>query len=295
VDGWGHHGPVGVGDQVGGLLGVPVVRAEPLGGAVTGQRWRVGLADGRTAFVKSHPGAPDGYFAAEVAGLALLTEATPYGGPQVPAVLAYDQRTLVLPWIDAGSPTPAGAERLGRELAALHAVGTAGYGAPWPGWVGAAELDNRSCGDWPTFYVERRVEPYVRRLAEVHGLPASAATTFDRLAGRMAELAGPAEPPARIHGDLWNGNVLWAGDGRAWLVDPAAHGGHRETDLAMLGLFDAPHLGRVLAAYDEVAPLSAGWRERVGLHQLHPLLVHAVLFGGGYGERAVRIARGYVG
>ena len=100
--------------------------------------------------------------------------------------------------------------------------------------------------------------------------------------------------PARLHGDLWNGNVLWAG-GRGWLVDPAAHGGHRETDLAMLDLFGAPELGRLLAAYEEVTPLAAGWRRRRGLHQLHPLLVHALLFpGGGYLTAALAAARRYL-
>ena len=101
----------------------------------------------------------------------------------------------------------------------------------------------------------------------------------------------PVEPPARLHGDLWNGNVLWGAEGRAWLIDPAAHGGHRETDLAMLALFGAPFLDRILAGYAEVAPLAVGWRDRVPLHQLHPLLVHACLFGAGYAGPVADAAR----
>ncbi|HZC26077.1 MAG TPA: fructosamine kinase family protein, partial [Actinopolymorphaceae bacterium] len=108
---------------------------------------------------------------------------------------------------------------------------------------------------------------------------------------KLAELAGPPEPPARIHGDLWSGNVIWATDGNPRLVDPAAHGGHRETDLAMLVLFGTPHLDRLLAAYDETYPLADGWRGRVGVHQLHPLLTHAAMYGGGYGARAGQTAR----
>ncbi len=107
---------------------------------------------------------------------------------------------------------------------------------------------------------------------------------------KIDELAGPPEPPARIHGDLWSGNVLWSG-GKGWLIDPAAHGGHRETDLAMLALFGAPYRDEILAAYDAVTPLAAGWRARVPLHQLHPLLVHACLFGEPYGAQAGAAAR----
>jgi fructosamine-3-kinase len=278
--------------RVQGLLRTPVQRVEPNSSAITGHTWRVLLADGREVFVKAQPGAPDGFFAAEVAGLRWLADAP--GGPPVPTVLGWDDETLVLPWIAAGTPSRPGAERLGHELATLHRAGAPGYGAPWPGWIGAAELDNRGQPSWPDFYAEQRLRPYLRLLRDRSQLPAAAAAVFDRLLRRLAEFAGPTEPPARIHGDLWSGNVLWAGDGRAWLIDPAAHGGHRETDLAMLALFGAPALDRLLAAYQEVAPLATAWTERVELHQLHPLLVHAVLFGGSYLDRALLVARRYV-
>jgi fructosamine-3-kinase len=279
-------------ERVGALLRTPVRHAERNRTAITGHTWRVTLVDGREVFVKSQAGAPDGFFAAEVAGLRWLAEAP--AGPPVPAVFGWDAETLVLPWIAAGTPSRAGAERLGRELAMLHGAGAPGYGASWPGWIGAAELDNRGRPDWPDFYAERRLQPYLRLLRDRGLLAAADTAIFNRLADRMPRLAGPQEPPARLHGDLWSGNVLWAGDGRAWLIDPAAHGGHRETDLAMLALFGAPSLDRLLAAYQEIAPLAPGWPDRVGLHQLHPLLVHAVLFGGGYLDRALATARHYV-
>lgn len=102
---------------------------------------------------------------------------------------------------------------------------------------------------------------------------------------------------ARLHGDLWGGNVLWArGDGlvAGTLIDPAAQGGHAESDLAQLAVFGVPHLDRVLAAYEEVSPPARGWRRRAGLHQMHILVVHAALFGGGYGAQCLRTAQPYL-
>jgi fructosamine-3-kinase len=280
-------------ERVAGLVGAQVRRADRLGSAVTGSTWRLTLADGRVLFGKHQPGATDGFIAAEVAGLRWLAEAA--GGPPVPEVVAADGETLLLPWLDAGPASPGAAERLGRELAAMHAAGAGSYGAPWLGWIGAAPLDNRPlAGGWVAWYARRRIRPYVRTLVD-GGLPAGDAAVLDRLCDRLPELAGPPEPVARIHGDLWSGNVFWAAGGRAWLIDPAAHGGHRETDLAMLALFGAPALDRLLGAYQEVAPLAAGWADRVRLHQLHPLLVHAVLFGGSYIGQSVQVARSYAG
>jgi fructosamine-3-kinase len=273
------------------LLGSPITDDTDLG---TSHEWnlrRVTLADGRRVFVKEARRAPDGLFAAEAAGLRWLREGWSAGGSApVPEVLAADETTLVLPWIKTGRPTPEAAERLGRELATLHAAGADSYGASWRGYIAALPLDNAGGRSWPEWYAERRVLPYLRMSVDRGALSADDAAEVERAVGRIAGAAGPPEPPARIHGDLWSGNVLWGTD-RAWLVDPAAHGGHRETDLAMLALFGAPGLERILAAYDETAPLADGWRARVPLHQLHPLLVHVALFGASYRDQALSAAR----
>lgn len=265
------------------LLGVPVRSVS--GGRVG----RAVLTDGRTVVVKQDPSAP-----AEAAGLRWI--AVP-GGPRVPAVLGADERWLVMDAVEETAPTRRAAEAFGVRLAALHRAGAPAFGAAPPGgpveaWIGRARMRNVHGRHWPAWYAEHRVLRYAREAVDAGALPELA--PVERVCARIAELAGPAEEPARLHGDLWSGNVLWAPDG-VWLIDPAAHGGHRETDLAMLALFGCPHLPSILAAYDEAYPLAAGWQARVPLHQLFPLLVHAVLFGGGYGAQAVAAARAALG
>lgn len=277
--------------RVSALLRTVVAEAVPYGRAITGERWRLRLADGRDVFVKAREDAPAGFFAVEAAGLARLGSAP--GGPPVPPVLCHDDRLLALPWLTEEAPTPAAVDRLGRELVALHAAGSPVFGGPQAGWIGAAPLDNQPAATWPEFYSSRRVLPYVRLLRDAGRITPAEVGVFERLAARLPGLAGPPEPPARIHGDLWSGNVVWSG-GRGWLVDPAAHGGHRETDLAMLTLFAESWVPRLLAAYEEVAAPADGWRERQRLHQIHPLLVHAVLFGAGYPAAAVAAAEAYL-
>lgn len=270
---------------MGELLGAPVAETAELGASHGWRLYRARLADGRTVFVKRSRQSRAGVFAAEAAGLRWLRSAV--DDAPVPEVLAADEMTLVLPWIETARPTREGAERFGRELAALHRSGADAYGAPWPGFIAELPLDNGGGDAWPDWYARRRVLPYLRMSVDRGMLSPADAARVERAA---AAFAAPEEPPARIHGDLWSGNVLW-GDGRGWLVDPAAHGGHRETDLAMLALFGAPWLERIVAAYDEEFPLADGWRERVPMHQLHPLLVHVLLFGRGYREQVLAAAR----
>lgn len=246
-------------------------------------------------FTKADPAAPAGFFEAEASGLAWIAEP---GTVPVPTVLAVSPGRIAIERIPLGAPRPAGAEVLGRGLAGLHAAGSAprstggaGFGAAWPGFIGPLHMDNGDAADWPTFYASRRVLPFLRAARDRGAVDAVGVEVVEQVCQQLTDLAGPPEAPSRIHGDLWAGNVVWDHTGTAWLVDPAAHGGHRETDLAMLALFGFPFLERVIGAYRELAPLSTGWRDRVVLHQLHPLLVHAVLFGGGYGAQAVQAAR----
>jgi fructosamine-3-kinase len=214
----------------------------------------------------------------------------------VPEVLAVTDELLALAWIDGGRLDARGEEELGRGLARLHAAGAPAFGAPPPGApfaglrLGAVELPPATGDDWAGFYAEHRLVPLLRLAADSGALPAGGAAAIEAVIARMAELCGPPEPPARLHGDLWSGNVLAGADGRPWLIDPAAYGGRREVDLAMLELFGAP-APRTLAAYAELHPLAPGHEQRVALYQLLPLLVHAVLFGGGYGSSAVAAAR----
>ncbi|NEA28345.1 phosphotransferase [Actinomadura bangladeshensis] len=273
------------------LLGTGVASVRDLGSSHAWTLHRASLADGREVFVKAAAGQA-GVFAAEAAGLRWLGEAGP--AAPVPDVLAADDRMLVLPWLPSSAPTAETAERLGRELAALHTGDRPdAYGAPWDGFIADLPLDNTPDDrGWPRWYAERRLEPFLR-LGARH-LSSGDVRLIERVMAGIEDLAGPPEPPSRIHGDLWSGNVQWT-DGRALLIDPAAHGGHRETDLAMMALFGTPHLETVLAAYDEAAPLADGWRSRVPLHQLHPLLVHVALFGASYRASLVDAARAALG
>lgn len=266
-------------------LGRSVRATSPVTGGDICRAHRVVLDDGATIFVKHLPDAPEGMFAREAAGLEWLAEAGP-GAPRVPRVLATGPEHLAMEWIESGPRARDHDERLGRGLATLHGAGAPSFGAGADGWIGTLPLPNGPLPTWAEFLAERRVEPLLRAAVDRGILTAGDAALWERVRARLDELLGPAgaEPPARLHGDLWSGNAMTDAGGDPVLIDPAAHGGHREVDLAMMRLFGGfPE--RVFAAYAEASPPAAGEPERRPLHQLHPLLVHALLFGGGYPAR----------
>ena len=252
-------------------------------------------------YVKQRAGAPSGFVATEAAGLRWLAAASADGGVGVVEVLDQDATSVTLERLDEARPSDgvdAAAARFGAALAATHAAGAPTFGALPPGastyFFGPLDqpltLPHVESATFGAFYTQARLRPVLERT---------------RLAGRDADLAqrvcgavesgavdtwgasGEFMRPARVHGDLWSGNVLWTRGG-AVVIDPAACGHHPLADLAMLTMFGAPGLEAILDSYAEAAHLPDDWREQLPLHQLFGWLVHLHLFGAGYAEPVSR-------
>ena len=282
---------------VAGALGTDVRRSARLGGGDVAESYRLTLGDGRTVFAKTHRDPPPGFFTTEAFGLAWLRQPGVVAVPEVLAVSDGDAdhpAFVVLEWIDEGRPTSNTETDLGASLAALHRAGAPCFGREDRRTTGSRALPNDPCDSWVEFYAARRLEPLARLATDQRALPSESLGLLDEVITRLDDLGGPEEPPARLHGDLWAGNRLVDHRGRSWLIDPAAHGGHREFDLAMMLLFGG-YSDDCFAAYDDAFPLAAGWRSRVPLHQLAPLIVHAIKFGGGYAGAARRALEACLG
>lgn len=242
-------------------------------------------------YTKSRHDAPPGFFTTEAAGLEWLAAA---GGARVVGVHSVSATALVLDRLEGARPEPGAARAFGSALAHTHAAGAPSFGALPPGaagyWFGPLSdplpLPEVTSARFGPFYAEARVWPLTERCRQAGAIDAALAAGLERVcdllqAGRWDEVEGVPVRPARLHGDLWSGNLMWTPAGVV-LIDPAACGGHPETDLAMLELFGAPHLAEILEGYATGGDLATDWRDRIGLHQIFPLLVHALLFGAGY-------------
>jgi len=279
--------------EIGRALGSAVRAGRAVSGGDINQAEELTLADGRVVFAKTNRHADPAMFPAEARGLDWLAQARTLRVPRVLAVSGQEPCFLVLERIQSGRRRPDFDEVLGRGLAALHRSGAAQFGLDHDNFIGRLPQSNQPAPTWAEFYRSRRIQPQLRLAAEAGLASPRMLRGGERLLAAMEELVGPPEPPARLHGDLWGGNLLVDEAGDPCLIDPAVQGGHRELDLGMMRLFGG-FGARVFDAYDEAFPLPDGHEERVPLYQLYYLLVHVNLFGGSYVSSVERALDGLI-
>ncbi len=268
-------------ERISDTLGRQVISSRPVAGGDVSHAYRFVLEGNRLLFAKTHPSPPEDFFSTEASSLSWLRDANAVSIPRTVAYSDAEPAFLALQWIDTGEALPDTDADFGRALALLHRSGAPSFGREDKKTTGSRGLPNQPCDTWAEFYVTQRLEPLVKLASETNSLSPKTLRDIERVSDRIEILAGTREPAARLHGDLWGGNRLIDTEGRSWLIDPAAHGGHREFDLAMMRLFGG--FGEsCFAAYDEIFPVMDGWTKRLPLHQLAPLIVHAIKFGGHY-------------
>jgi fructosamine-3-kinase len=272
-------------DTLAATLGSEVVATTRVHGGDTAAAYRVDLADGRRVFAKTHAAPPAHFFSTEAAGLRWLREPGALRVPEVMVVRDEAPALLVLEWIDEGSLTGTTDAAFGRALAELHDAGAPCFGRADRRTTGSLALPNEPCTSWAEHYARNRLVPLARLARDRSALPDAGVVALERLADDLTRF-DDGTPPSRLHGDLWAGNRMIDRAGTSWIVDPAAQGGHREFDLAMMRLFGG-FSESCFAAYHELRPLRDGWQQRVALHQIAPLVVHAIKFGGGYVRSAM--------
>lgn len=275
-----------------GALGKTIAGLHPLGGGDFAQSYRAVLSDKQVVFIKTHHNPPPEFFTTEAAGLTWLRDSGEVNVPEVYAV-SDNPPFLVMQWVEIGHGGSKTDIQFGRQLARLHMAKFSCFGRPDSRTTGSQALPNQPCETWAEFYANKRLLPLAKLALDKQALDQSCVSMLEQVSGKLGELGAADEPPSLLHGDLWAGNRVVDNKGESWLIDPAAHGGHREFDLAMMQLFGG-YGNACFDAYNESFPLQAGWRDRIALHQLAPLVVHAIKFGASYRSATLSAVSAYV-
>jgi len=180
------------------------------------------------------------------------------------------------------------AQEMGTQLAQMHRHQGEQFGWHINNTIGSTPQINTTSSDWVEFWREHRLG-YQIKLASDKGIGQSAVSLCEQLSRRLDDFFTHYKPQASLlHGDLWSGNAAFDQQGDPVIFDPASYYGDREADLAMTELFGG--FGAAFyTAYQSAWPLDEGYKIRKILYNQYHILNHYNLFGGSYGNQAVRM------
>ncbi|MEU4191455.1 fructosamine kinase family protein [Kribbella sp. NPDC026611] len=247
-------------------LGDPIA-ANPLDGGYASKTYRVRTTLGRSVVVKTQDSLPPDLYYLEADGLNALRST---GGFAVPEVLRMTPSFIVLSDLGTSEPSPTYWEDAGRALAAQHGQTAAEFGYHQDNYLGLLPQRNPWTADGHAFYAEHRLLRFLELPTCHDQLPPEDRRRLERVAGRLTDLI-PDQPPSLLHGDLWHGNLLPSPTGSPAVIDPAVYYGWPEADLATLLIYGQLS-DSFFEAYEEVHPLTPGWRDRLPLLHLRELL-----------------------
>lgn len=170
-------------------------------------------------------------------------------------------------------------------LSKLHSVTNESrmYGYYYDTSIGPFDqINEQTQYNWSLFLGQMRIMPMAKICYDKGVIDRE---TVARLEGLCRDLYKRIDmsliTPSLLHGDLWDGNILFNIDSPV-LIDPAIYFGDKEMELAFILLFNTFN-DTFFNRYTEVHPLSDDFYEtKVPLYQLYPLLVHIALYGSSY-------------
>lgn len=257
----------------------------PLSGGDINYSYKVQTTLGHI-FVKYQPEAAQDWFEVEEEGLMALGQHAP-----TPNILFQTRGLLAMEWLEAGVKSRNSELQLAKHLASVHSQKQTYFGWKKDNYIGHLVQSNRPTEKGWDFYAEQRFKPLCDKALHKGLISVHDAKLIAKFCDSLEHIL-PKEEPVLLHGDLWAGNTYFA-DNEVYLIDPSVYYGFRETDIAMSMLFG----GFSSAFYDEynnLAPLSEGWKERTLLFQIYPLFVHLLLFGSGYHGQLMHAVKRYL-
>ena len=258
----------------------------PVSGGCINQGYRVSSQD-REYFVKLNDAARGEMFVAEALGLRQMYATETIRVPQPVCWGTAEQRSyIVLEWLNLGRGSDRGWSEMGRQLAAMHRIGTSQqFGWSQNNTIGSTPQINSWSGSWADFFAEQRIG-YQLKLAQSRG---GSFPEIDRVVEAVRNKLQNWQPQVSlVHGDLWSGNAAMSDDGTPIIFDPATYYGDRETDIAMTELFGG-YPRPFYQGYQQEWQLDRGYEQRKNIYNLYHILNHFNLFGGGYARQAQRM------
>tara|TARA_B100001540_G_scaffold308753_1_gene323901 strand:+ start:706 stop:1578 length:873 start_codon:yes stop_codon:yes gene_type:complete len=170
-----------------------------------------------------------------------------------------------------------------RSIIKIHSISNNRYGFNFNTQIGALEQINDFENNWATFFINKRLNP-IFEAANLENYMGSFVNKKINFLFKNINNFIPNNPRASLlHGDLWEGNILFKKNKFIGFIDPGSFFGHNEMEVAYLRWFNPSFIdSKFLEKYNDYIKLDKNYLTYEPAYQLYYALCNVALWDKSY-------------
>ena len=208
-----------------------------------------------------------------------------------PNIINYNNRFLIMSFISNNDDQPEKTNvDLLNSIISIHSIKNQDYGFDFDTQIGGLKQINSKSKNWKEFYTDKRLSYIFDLVNKNKPMDKSINTKIDLLIKKMDNFIPTNPRPSLLHGDLWEGNILFKNKKFVGFIDPGSFYGHNELEVSYLRWFNPKFIdNNFLDKYNDHIKVDKYYLEYEPVYQLYYSLLNVYLWDRRYVEDVRRL------
>ena len=201
-----------------------------------------------------------------------------------PKVINYNDEMLISEFIEHNNIKP---KKINMDfiklISSIHLNSGEKYGFNFDTQIGGMQQKNNFENSWVVFFGEKRLNDVLEIINKTNPLPKSISKDIELLIKNLHNRIPYNPIPSLLHGDLWDGNILFNDEKLVGLIDPGSFFGHNEMEIAYLRWFNPSYIdNNLIEIYNDFIKIDKSYLSYEKIYQLYYSLMNVLLWDRSY-------------